>query len=97
MGRLIVSRSREHGTRWYQFVPTRFYCPNCRAQLRPTTKPIGYVLQGLMLVASFAWMFLVMQATSQNVSALAVTAAGLLFLVAALGFACARWGFTYSS
>jgi hypothetical protein len=97
MGRLIVSRPRERGARWYQFVPTHFYCPKCRAQVRPTTKPIGYVLQGLMVVASFAWISLVMQATAQGLSPIAVTLAGLLLLVVMLGFACARWGFTYSS
>jgi len=50
-----------------------------------------------MVVASATWIFVVLQPAITNLSTIAVMLAGLLLLVITLGFACARWGFTYSS
>lgn len=40
---------REKGDVWYRRSPQRFYCKKCGQQLRVTMKPVGHLLNAMMV------------------------------------------------
>ena len=96
MGRLVASRSKQPGARWYQFSPTRFHCPKCDVEVRSITRPVGYVLQVLIVVAVAASVLFVKQLAFGSLWFFAVALGGLCLLVVLLALCCTRWGFSYS-
>jgi hypothetical protein len=46
---LVVRRGRALGTSWFRYSAARFYCPQCRAPLKPKSLPFGYVFEFLVV------------------------------------------------
>ena len=96
MGRLAAGDFHSAGTKWYRYSRTHLHCPRCSAEVRPITRPIGYALQVLMLVAVAAFVWLANQPAINSPLRIAILFGGQLFVVVLLALSCARWGFTYA-
>lgn len=94
IGRLVVDRARRPGTARHEFSRSRFRCPECRAELKPSTRPSGYVLQGFILVVFLiGWRMVALFGLGSAPSIIVIVAAALA--IGALAVACAKHGFAY--
>lgn len=94
MGRLVVDRARRPGAARHEFSRSRFQCPECRAELKPSTRLSGYVLQGLILVVFLICWRMVASFGLDSTPSIIVIVTGCL-TIGILAVACAKYGFSY--
>ena len=93
---VTLRAERPPESRWYRFVPARFFCANCHTELRPVRLRRGTLLMAavslvlaLQLAALAGWLPLSFRASEAAIPICAL-------LCTALSLAYAKWGLTYT-
>lgn len=90
-----MRHSRRPGIRWYRYAAPRYYCPTCNAELRQVRRPLGRVINILMVVTSGAYIlaFFLHPATLLRAGSLAIV--GLFLVVLPFAICYTVWGVEY--
>ena len=98
IGRVAGRYKRRPDLRWYQYSATQFFCRECKAQIRPVVRPLGWGITGLMVILVAAGIFSDVIETStqlrQPSEGILIGVAVVIFLL--LGICLKKWGIAFS-
>lgn len=79
---------------WYRYVPPRFSCPRCGAELYAKTQPLGHVLN--LLVAAGTVAFVIWCWLHPSVRIWPIPLIGLFGFCLVMGLCISKWGISFS-